>query len=203
MPRRRDIRCAGTCGQLIWRGRGTLPEGEGTCRACRAERRVGLSRPPKVQLCTHCGGAFARATAGQSACSHACDIASRTLRPWACPGCGDVVLSFTGTKLCPPCKAARTQAHNRVKNAKRRGAAVSGPMLTMPQMGLREGWRCHLCLRRVDPALKNPHPMAATFDHLIPVAEDGTDAPENLRLAHRTCNTRRGTKGTVQLLLVG
>jgi 5-methylcytosine-specific restriction endonuclease McrA len=86
---------------------------------------------------------------------------------------------------------------------KRRGARVSGPHLTMTQLGTRESWRCHLCTKRVDPRLKSPHPMSATFDHLIPVAEDGSDAPENLRLAHRTCNSRRGTGGVVQLLLVG
>jgi 5-methylcytosine-specific restriction endonuclease McrA len=51
--------------------------------------------------------------------------------------------------------------------------------------------------------LTSPHPRSPTVDHLIPVSEGGTDAPENLRLAHRTCNTKRGTRGTVQLLLVG
>lgn len=51
--------------------------------------------------------------------------------------------------------------------------------------------------------LKSPHPMSATFDHLIPISDGGTDAPENLALAHRVCNTRRGAGGIVQLLLVG
>jgi 5-methylcytosine-specific restriction endonuclease McrA len=45
--------------------------------------------------------------------------------------------------------------------------------------------------------------MSATFDHLIPVSDGGTDAPVNLRLAHLSCNSRRGAGGVVQLLLVG
>ena len=36
MPRRPDLPCAG-CGTLMWRGKGSLPEGEAKCRACRRE----------------------------------------------------------------------------------------------------------------------------------------------------------------------
>ena len=36
MPRRPDLPCAG-CGVLMWRGKGSLPEGEAKCRACRRE----------------------------------------------------------------------------------------------------------------------------------------------------------------------
>jgi len=90
-----------------------------------------------------------------------------------------------------------------VKDSRRRGARVTGEQLTIRQLGDRDGWRCHLCRRPVNATLVNPHPRAATFDHLIPVADGGTDASANLRLAHRTCNTKRGTGGTVQLLLIG
>lgn len=36
MPRRPDMPCAG-CGALMWRGTGTLPEGQARCRSCRSQ----------------------------------------------------------------------------------------------------------------------------------------------------------------------
>jgi 5-methylcytosine-specific restriction endonuclease McrA len=97
----------------------------------------------------------------------------------------------------------RERAYWRQKNARRRGAQVDGLMMTIEQLGVRDGWRCHLCRLRVRWNLVSPHPMSATFDHLIPISDGGTDAPENLALAHRFCNSSRGAGGVVQLALLG
>ena len=35
-----------------------------------------------------------------------------------------------------------------------------------------------------------------TFDHIIPRAAGGSDAPENLQLAHARCNKRKGKSQT-------
>jgi hypothetical protein len=35
MAKRADIPCAGGCGRMLWRGPGSLPPGEATCRDCR------------------------------------------------------------------------------------------------------------------------------------------------------------------------
>lgn len=75
--------------------------------------------------------------------------------------------------------------------------------MTIEQLGTRDGWRCHLCRRRVNRLLRAPHRRSATFDHLIPVADHGDDSPANLRLAHWSCNSSRGAGGVVQLLLIG
>lgn len=53
------------------------------------------------------------------------------------------------------------------------------------RIGDRDRWLCHLCRRKV--SRKN-----ATRDHLIPRADGGTWADENLALAHMRCNSRRG-----------
>ena len=105
-------------------------------------------------------------------------------------------------KLCVQCKAERNRYHDRIKNTRRRGAEHPDS-LSLEEIGERDKWRCHLCGKKVSRKLQSPHPRSATVDHLIPVSSDGDDAPENTRLAHRDCNTRRGTGGTVQLLLVG
>lgn len=121
-----------------------------------------------------------------------------------CADCGVAVLTRSkALVLCAEHKAERRRAHYRRKNVARRGAAIIGPAMSIEQLGERDGWRCHLCTRRVNRALGYAHAMSPTFDHLTPVSYGGTDAPENLRLAHRVCNTRRGNRGSVQLLLVG
>ncbi len=43
---------------------------------------------------------------------------------------------------------------------------------------------CHLC----------GLPGANTLDHVLPVARGGTNAEENLRPAHSTCNKRKGAR---------
>src|SRR6267154_5855711 len=40
----------------------------------------------------------------------------------------------------------------------------------------------------------------ASRDHFIPIAEGGSDDNSNLRLAHKLCNNKRGTK-TIQELI--
>lgn len=210
MPRRPDVPCAGSCGKLMWRGRGSLPPGKAMCHPCRSD-----PKRAKIKSCSACTAGFeVRIGAGRtrSTCSDACaaaavaagvrrNAARMTLRP-----CADCSISTTRrghVPLCLPCAKARRSAHYRRKCAIRRGAAAVGVSLTIEQLGERDGWRCHLCQRKVDPNLRAPHPRSRSFDHLIPVSRGGTDAPENLRLAHLRCNVSRGNRGTVQLLLVG
>lgn len=71
-------------------------------------------------------------------------------------------------------------------------------------LGERDGWRCHLCGRKVQrrPGTAE-RPLGATVDHLIPLADDGEHIWSNVALAHRRCNTSRGAGGRAQLRLVG
>ena len=54
---------------------------------------------------------------------------------------------------------------------------------------------CGICGKPVDMSLKNPHPMAPTIDHIIPVSKGGHPADiDNLQLAHRCCNREKADK---------
>jgi 5-methylcytosine-specific restriction endonuclease McrA len=56
----------------------------------------------------------------------------------------------------------------------------------------RDGWKCQLCKEDFsDPFPAHPHPKSVTVDHIIPIWKGGTDAQDNLRLAHRICNMKR------------
>ena len=87
--------------------------------------------------------------------------------------------------------------YDRRHKATQRGAGAQLPYL--PQdIYERDGWVCQLCGlpvdREVDPSRGADAP---TIDHVIPVSLGGGDVPENVQLAHRSCNARKGTKVTV------
>lgn len=68
----------------------------------------------------------------------------------------------------------------------------------------RDGWRCHICRRKVDKGLSGRDRMGPTLDHLIPIAQGGEHSYANTALAHRSCNSRKGARpGATQLALVG
>lgn len=60
----------------------------------------------------------------------------------------------------------------------------------------RDGWLCQLCGDPVDRTLPPQDRMAATLDHIVPrsLSLFPDDSPENLRLAHRACNSARGNR---------
>jgi len=70
--------------------------------------------------------------------------------------------------------------------------------LRLAKLWKHAGGLCHLCGRRV------PHPFleleritdrnAPTADHLVPALLGGARTGKNLRLAHRWCNGRRGSR---------
>lgn len=164
--------------------------------------------PPRPRLCPVCkvmykpGGGTPQVTCSRKCAAQIAGDVRGFERP--CADCGTLVL--TRAKfiiLCSTHKAERRRAHYRRKNVVRRGAALVGLAMSIEQLGERDGWRCHLCRRRVDRALASPHPQSPTFDHLTPISAGGVDEPTNLALAHRRCNVSRGNRGPAQLLLVG
>lgn len=61
-------------------------------------------------------------------------------------------------------------------------------MISLLDLAKRDKWICHVCTGRV---LKLSH---ATRDHIMPKAYGGTNARENLALAHKWCNKAKGSK---------
>ncbi len=80
-----------------------------------------------------------------------------------------------------PEKRAETQ---RRRYARARGASVVD-VFTNPEIFKRDGWRCHICNRRVSRS-------GASVDHLVPLALGGEHTRANVATAHRRCNSRMG-----------
>lgn len=65
-------------------------------------------------------------------------------------------------------------------------------MLTLrPRVLARDGLLCYLCCQTIDQELNYLHPEALTLDHVIPRANGGPTTIENLRPAHRRCNSNK------------
>lgn len=60
---------------------------------------------------------------------------------------------------------------------------------------------CWICLLLGKPAYVKR--KDASRDHYDPVSSGGSDDYENLRLAHKSCNSRRGTRSIGELLNEG
>lgn len=192
------------------------------CEVCNPRRRLGEPKPP----CACCGGPLpARA---RVYCSPDCRLAINAARlraryqvdpVWAegirakarvtrrsCFDCGTDLGPktdrSTGPRWCDVCRAARLKNTNRRKNVKRRGARI-GIKYTLNEIGDRDGWKCHLCCRRIDQTLPGTHDRGPTIDHLLPIADGGVDEPSNVAVAHRACNVKRRHRGVAQLRLIG
>lgn len=119
MPRRPDILCAGTCGRLIWRGRGTLPEGQSMCNACRRARgRLPSRRQP------------------------------RTAATHPCPDCAIPVAGYR-TRRCDSCRPLRYRAREARKGekrkARRRASAPPKPHINWPPVKAAVMRSCDWC----------------------------------------------------------
>jgi hypothetical protein len=67
-------------------------------------------------------------------------------------------------------------------------------MLRPSDLADRDGPRCWLCGNDVDPCAPAGSREAGSVDHVVPRARGGGSEDENLRLAHRVCNSRRGSR---------
>ena len=55
----------------------------------------------------------------------------------------------------------------------------------------RDDWVCHLCSSPVDRSAHFNDDLAPSLDHLVPRSKGGSNDPENLKTAHRGCNSAR------------
>lgn len=53
---------------------------------------------------------------------------------------------------------------------------------------------CHICGRPIDYSLKWPDPMCFVVDHLVAIANGGSDNFTNKAASHATCNASKRDK---------
>lgn len=203
MPK--PVPCA-DCSKPIILGGVSAPAGEARCRPCflehKARTRVhnasGYSRGCRCDVCREAANARNRAR-------------YKTHNRWGyaepernCMICG---VAFSGrnhaAKTCSDeCARQRQLVKAWDYQTRKRGAFVETVVPTA--IFERDGWRCHICRRKITPTRQWPHPRSATLDHLVPLSRGGTHEPANVATACLSCNSAKGNRGgNEQLLLIG
>ena len=201
---------AGLCSMHYSRQRrtGTL-EGVATGRCKRCEREFTHPRksgqrplfcseecratPERVfpDCCVVCGGATGDFKPYRRYCSAKCQT-EYTRHPGGrkiernCIECG-CALDFTQVRP----GGSRLRANTRKCFTCRRNQV---PELSAKQLAERDGLDCSICGGVVDFDLKWPHRFSPSIDHVFPYSRGGGNEPENLALAHLTCNISKKDK---------
>lgn len=153
------------------------PEGAAMCvkRRNRAPHNV-----QKSYTCEHCGVEFMSGKRSHYCPKHRGPANRRVYVPRVC-SCGYV---FPKRHVkCPVCNPPKSSKRWKITDTRR---------LAIYE---RDGWTCWLCGLPVDgdddPKSGRFYP---TLDHVIPRCDGGDHSDENLRCAHRSCNSSRGSR---------
>lgn len=105
------------------------------------------------------------------------------------PTLPDRICKTCGAIFSPGTSTVRKYCGRKCSRARRGGSVNRRAWVN--KLGDRDGWICHLCLGAIQKELNWPNGQAGSVDHIIPVSHGGDDSPENLAIAHLTCNTSR------------
>lgn len=158
----------------------------------------------RERRCRACAGAF-MPNRGAVFCSSACSYEwrARQLHDHECKICGSAYRAPSNTRLTcsPECEtvARRTPRKDpadlveREANRRRNRLQANGRVerLHWRGVGAEDGWICHLCALPVDPDEPYWSKMGPTLDHVVPVSRGGTHTRDNVKLAHRSCNSAK------------
>lgn len=171
-------------------------------RRCMGDaKRVHSEWRPRVSICPSCDLPYMGAA--RKVCVW-CAPRPASLAWHACGQCGKPVQGYRARRakdrICTACHNKRPA--RLLRKAIERGAA-GGERFTLDEIAERDGWRCGLCHRKVDPTLSPHHPRGKTLDHIVPISRGGLHERRNAQLAHRLCNNRKHNSGEAwQQLLI-
>ena len=188
--RRSRLRCVDCGGPTGWSVRADRDAETVRCAGCRAAK----AAPNQADSeCANCGDVFVPYRSRDTwtrFCSKSCARRSQIAS-------GDHPFIKPGPILTDAERRERRYLKGERARRKRRArlAEVESEPYTLSEIAERDGYRCGICFEGVDMALKFPHPMSASVDHIIPLSLPGaTDTKGNVRLAHLGENVARGNR---------
>lgn len=169
---------------------------------------VKITLVPRSRLCEFCDVSFWMTSKARRFCSTWCAEAANGRRvfcqsiwPDLCRRCGKCYIGRReNQQYCSNRCVVRAQKNRR--HHLERAAIRTGEMFTLREIAERDGWRCHLCHKKVPDREYAARDRDPTMDHLIPLSDGGTHTRVNVALAHNRCNWERSTNGPAQLRLV-
>jgi hypothetical protein len=164
---------------------------------------------PRDVVCGFCEMSFEhRGSSRRQFCSEWCRRAvgghvplSFSIYPAHCRRCGKCYIGTDDRQEYCSRVCTRRAGKNRRKHLERTALRV-GESFTLREIAERDGWRCHLCHKKVPDREYAARDRDPTMDHLIPLSEGGTHTRLNVALAHNRCNWERSASGAAQLRLV-
>lgn len=118
---------------------------------------------------------------------------------YPCLTCGKVFEQHYNSRFCS--KKCRNKWENRLrekrkskrtKQAKQNGKYDKG--ITLEKLYKRDHGICYLCGKQLNLNAPYNDPLAPTIEHVIPIIKGGTHTWDNVRLACRSCNNKKGSK---------
>lgn len=203
---RRSARNRSTRDDRRRRRAGIPPVNTFTCIDCGHDGPRPSPHGPPPDRCHPCWSKreLERGTRRREAILEPLRIKFRTQGRWTtCRGCGGRIRNARqkgpARYWCLICE--RRRGH---KLRESRMAAVESEVFPRAEIFERDGWRCGICRKRINPKLSHPHPLSASLDHVVPVVEGGGHTRANCRASHLRCNLRRRHfGGGEQLALIG
>ena len=185
-----------------------------TCDRRCAGKLYTREHPVTPHLCVVCGKEHVRRgpSGGKfyRTCSDECRQTALGLelrQPATCPICAAEFMATSRQKYCStPCMWVAENARRGRGGHRTRHTGARRERYDDAYVFERDGWRCHICERKIRKNLKWPHPWSASVDHLIPCGrrDKGPDTIDNVRAAHLRCNLSKGRRAANdQLMLVG
>ena len=118
---------------------------------------------------------------------------------YPCKECGRAFESKWGKQFCSTkCKnrwrnhLAEVKKSNRTKIAKKNGKYDNS--ISLEKLFARDKGICYICGKHLDLNAYYNYPSAPTIEHVIPIIKGGTHTWDNVKLACRQCNSKKGSK---------
>lgn len=213
--RRKDVCTCKNCGKEYVpkvNDRVTFCSRECYYKYCAANKKPPVTKKPYSCVCAHCGERFT-AKAKRKYCSEKCKK-----KQWAiqgeqrrkkkqrefvpeitiCPECGATFKSEYGRPRRKYCSnACANKRGYRVKAIRKRERLIDNGLIdysiTLTKLCKRDKGICYLCGERVNMKLDPNSDWYGSIDHVIPVVNGGTHTWDNIKLAHRWCNSVKRT----------
>jgi hypothetical protein len=171
----------------------------------------------KTRICKGCGNEHTRG-AQHRYCSEQCKTDSEirrkvmadfakaqarqakqeeSIRSLKCAWCGVEFIARKKTlKYCSKVCSLKRQNQSDHQRKDRRHRANGGAdfSINLKDLYLRDGGRCHICGMQVLMDGDSNNNYYGSIDHVIPTAKGGTHTWDNIKLAHRICNSVKADK---------
>lgn len=120
----------------------------------------------------------------------------------SCAVCGGFFFG-KGSTCGEECRRVKTNHYYSMKKDKRRKKAMTeeSSQINVRSLYERDGGVCWLCGGLCDLGADPNSDKYPSVDHVVPIADGGLDEWDNVRLAHRWCNTKRGDRQSVHRIV--